>query len=252
MIKSYWAPGLWGVDREINSLSLSVSTMLRVEQLVLLQFLTIIIVRWWWYHCSLCYCLLTALPLLKPLMFVDCVSIIDHDSSSSFAFSHQARHSGLSIHFQQTLHLLSLLPLACHPSTHPNTSSLVYSVFFSLAAASPATFRPHSLRSDVSHDHTITALTVWPSVPFQCPSYALIPNLVVLVSATGSCLFCLFVIAAVSTPTFVAGLTTVLKIMPSIFTSALISHSSAVIFSADSIQHLPCSLPPCHNLHFPE
>ena len=40
------------------------------------------------------------------------------------------------LHHIQTLHLSSLLPPACPPSPHPNTSSLVFPVFFILATAS--------------------------------------------------------------------------------------------------------------------
>ena len=42
----------------------------------------------------------------------------------SFGFPIRSCHSRLCIHFEQTLHLSSLLPPAC-PSSHRNTSSLV-------------------------------------------------------------------------------------------------------------------------------
>ena len=58
----------------------------------------------------------------------------------------------------------------CHPSTQPNTSSLNFSVFFSLASASPVPFSPHVHHLDVSHGRrpTISALTVWLYV-WTCP-----------------------------------------------------------------------------------
>ena len=63
------------------------------------------------------------------------------------------------LHHIQTLHLLSLLSPVCPPSPPTNTSS-VFPVFFSLAAAPPAPFYPRIHNPDVSHNSTISALTL--------------------------------------------------------------------------------------------
>ena len=96
-------------------------------------------------------------------------------SSSSFGFPIRETHSGFSIHVDQILHLLSLLPPACPHSTHPNASSFGFPVFFCLAAACPAPFcnRIHLERSTRPYDIILDCLTLGSNmssfnVPVMC------------------------------------------------------------------------------------
>ena len=80
-----------------------------------------------------------------------------------------ATANGFSIHVGQTLHLPSPLPPAAMFSfTSSSTYSMVFPVLFFLATASPTHFCLHSHHPYVSHDRTISALTVRPSVQ-TCP-----------------------------------------------------------------------------------
>ena len=132
----------------------------------------------------------------------------------------------------------SLLPPACPPSPHPNTSSLVF---------------PVSLSWQLYLEHLPAHIVFFPAfhktlpssprlseqfkpVLFECTFDVLVPNLVlpchshgnrtILISAASY----LLVITTISSAYIIAGLTTVLNITPLIFTGALLSHSIPVIF----------------------
>ena len=81
----------------------------------------------------------------------------------------------LGCYVQQILHTLrltnasSIAPTPAYPpSPHPNTSSLVLPIFFSLAVAGTAPFSPYVHLLDISHGRTISVLTVCPSAQ-TCP-----------------------------------------------------------------------------------
>ena len=112
------------------------------------------------------------------------------------------------------------------PSPHPSIFSFVFLAFFFLP--SPARFCPHNLYPDISHDRTISTLTICPnlstfSVPLMCS--------VLISSFQGKplhCHFwysCLFGIAAVT-----SRYTNHPNIIRSMFTGAPRSHSIPLIF----------------------
>ena len=116
---------------------------------------------------------------------------------SSFGFPVRGRLSGFSIHFRQSLRLLSLLPPTCPPSPHQNTFCLAVPIFFFLATASPVYLCPHSHHLDGSHGRTNCPNLSTFNVPlmrsFLVLSLLVTPGeyLAILTSVASSCLACL-------------------------------------------------------------
>ena len=132
--------------------------------------------------------------------------------ASSFGFPIRGLLRVLSIHFGQTIHLLSFPSPVCHHSPHPNAFSLVYLTLISWQmhlqhlSAHPATITTFHMA--LESQYWLSDL-VSKHAHFQCPYYVLIRNvflpchsegnLSILISAI-SLFSRLFAIAAVSGP----------------------------------------------------